>query len=313
MILIFFFLFFSFSAPAKPKFLERLITGVGSKLSKSHNKINDVVAPGNIAEDSSSEAVKDAQAEGTSCLCPLADINRRESSPDISDYEEIHLYEVPQSNVAPHAEWNSPRSTPTSPKLSGIVRQRCNEFQKLNTEKPAQATKILKDKSLMDCQVPKSMPSSPQNRAKHISDTIEKLTSSLAPVEHIKKMPAIKDEYLANSTMAAGYVRAFVEKINQSNWASSDGENSSSSRKGSMTRNGIVSLHDGKTEFLGKHSSIHREKTSSISDQGINSLSPEELFDRSWSESDTFEDDYSSNDDSCLEDAVAPSENEVRV
>lgn len=154
------------------------------------------------------------------------------------------------------------------------------------------------------------MPSSPQNRAKHISDTIEKLTSSLAPVEHIKKMPAIKDEYLANSTMAAGYVRAFVEKINQSNWASSDGENSSSSRGGSMTRNGIVSLHDGKTEFLGKHSSIHREKTSSISDQGINSLSPEELFDRSWSESDTFEDDYSSNDDSCLEDAVAPSENE---
>ena len=197
--------------------------------------------------------------------------------------------------------------------------------------------------------MPKSMPSSPQNRAKHISDTIEKLTSSLAPVEQVKKTAVIKDEYLANATMAAGYVRAFVDKINQSNRVTSDGEtvresngctpghsipgspclrkgsasdeviasknckNSSSSRKSSVPRNGIVSLHDGKPEFLGKHSSMHREKTSSISDQGINSLSPEELFDHSWSESDTFEDDYSSNDDSCLEDAVAPLEYEVSL
>ncbi|XP_036358901.1 FYVE, RhoGEF and PH domain-containing protein 2 isoform X2 [Octopus sinensis] len=324
--------FYKLQSPAKPKFLERLITGVGSKLTKSHNKLNGVVISGNTAEDTSSEAIKHEQAESSSnCLCLLD--NTTESCPDSPIYEEIPFYEAPQSNNSPPLSgWNSSLSTPTSPKLSGIVRQRCSEFQKLNKESTS-PVKTLKDKTIAESQMSKSMPSSPQNRTKHISQTIEKLTNSFTPVENVKKPPPVKDEYLANPTMAAGYVRAFVEKINKNKW-SAEGEsgshplpqsqscspslqkvlandeivinknhkNTNSLPKRYTQRNGIVSLLDTKSDLFNKDSSIN--------DQEIISLSPEELFDRSWSDSESSEDDYDTKYDQRLEDTIVPQEDE---
>ncbi|GAB1598868.1 FYVE, RhoGEF and PH domain-containing protein 2-like isoform X4 [Argonauta hians] len=324
-------------APAKPKFLERLITGVGSKLTKSHNKLNGVVVSGNTAEDTSTDTIKHEQAHSSSsnCLC-LLDKGTPESSPDSPIYEEIPFYEPPKSHSPSLSGRNSSRSTPTSPKLSGIVRQRCSEFQKLNKESTS-PVKTLKDKTLAESQMSKSMPSSPQNRTKHISQTIEKLTNSFTPVENVKKPVPVKDEYLANPTMAAGYVRAFVEKINKNKWSADEEsnphslpqsqscspslqkvlandeivinknhKNTNSLPKRYTQRNGIVSMMDSKSDIF---KSISSDKDSSIC-EGIISLSPEELFDRSWSDSESSEDDYDTKYNQSLENTIVPKEDE---
>ncbi|XP_067684488.1 FYVE, RhoGEF and PH domain-containing protein 2-like isoform X1 [Haliotis asinina] len=210
--------------PSKPKFLERIITSAKKAGVKSGT--NGLIQGDSAAGDSVNEvAADDTCARAVCSVEDHTDSDLPESLDGETDCSEGSITPTNSSITSsppchPRGTW----STPSSPLRSGIVQKRCENFQRLYNV--VHDSPPLQRKSSL-CHIKKghqSTPTSPSIECKPICSPHDQGDNKFDRL--IKSYYSIsRDEKFAKTVMSRGYVRALVERINNTH-CTLDGEES---------------------------------------------------------------------------------------
>ncbi|XP_050413621.1 FYVE, RhoGEF and PH domain-containing protein 2 [Patella vulgata] len=354
------------AAPSKPKFLDRIITGVRQKTKSKHRTDGALDGTGSNCDD-----VDGARGDS---WCSESEVSNSEfflsaegSSINLDDVSQIcydsdtetDAYQTATGSLNSPSKSSKVWSTPTSPVISGIVRRRCLDYSKL-TESDTSPELVRRGSKYSVKGTVHSTPSSPCGSKSLCS----KETETVQRTENWLKnyFSQSRDEKFSTSVMSKGYVRALVEKINDlhheitpdcneelltlcSDERVSDSKetvqtNLSESKSDVNLKSLVVQLNNEQSDKMFK--SFHKEKSSSRKNsvdsasaeankhhhtkkskpanidvkhtapksvlnrsESLSSqpMSPAELFDNSWSDSDIGSFD-SSGDESEIEESI---------
>ncbi|KAK3102316.1 hypothetical protein FSP39_010422, partial [Pinctada imbricata] len=187
-------------SPSKPKFLDKLFSNVGlSKRTPKRHKNGLIVPITRIPCDVDEEGEESGQA-----------IEHNIETEDIHE-----VFSDPEPDLSPEEEFkqafNEAWSTPNSPKVSGIVKQRLLDFQKLSQGCRCRS---------------QSTPSSPRLVKRNSLRVRQRLCDQVEGDSTVALQGSSfsRDENFRKRVMSKGYVKALVEQIDK-NYDNSDDDN----------------------------------------------------------------------------------------
>lgn len=206
--------YFVFSAPGKPKFLEHLINRVVSR------KVGKQGANGLITASSESADLPEEPLSPDSEKCllhaeaiveELLACSARPPSGDSSDSGKGSLLES-TSDFSPTTGHRKSWSTPASPTFQGIVKERLKSFQALH--EASDTASVCSNPGAEPCSQKVYKNEEFEQELKEINKSIKKFYTAIS-----------NDESFNSAVMESGYVKALVAKINDKKLQPEETEN----------------------------------------------------------------------------------------